>query len=54
MISFLWAVWLFYHIIAEQCCIWHAQHQGYKEKRNKKNTTDFNGKEASKKSCQKN
>lgn len=33
MISFLCAVWLLYHIISEQCCIWYAQHQGYKEKK---------------------
>lgn len=33
MISFLCAVWLFYHIIAEQCYIWRAQYQGYKEKK---------------------
>lgn len=33
MISFLCAGWLLYHIIAEQCCIWRAQHQGYKEKK---------------------
>ena len=55
MISFLCAVWLLYHIISEQCCMWRAQYQGYKKKKkNKKNTTDFNGKETSKKYCQTN
>lgn len=33
MISFLCAAWLLYHIISEQCCIWHAQYQGCKEKK---------------------
>lgn len=33
MISFLCVLWLLYHIISEQCYIWRAQHQGYKEKK---------------------
>lgn len=36
MISFLCVLWLLYHIIAEQCCIWRAQHQGYKKVTKKK------------------